>query len=172
MWLIDFFKNLMSKRKPGQANEWPGALPSPSDYRDILGSLIEQPVELPATYIIPYNLSISNQGVVPSCVGHAAAGMKEEKERRENNVVEFEGDWIYWQAKKIDNYPGRGTFLRTGMKILKDIGAKPKNGLEQDAEKYRIGGFIRVDDVSFEGLKRAVYQWGAIMVGLSYSSEG
>jgi hypothetical protein len=58
------------------------------------------------------------------------------------------------------------------MKVLKDIGAKPLNQLESEAGKYRIGAYANADDVSFEGLKRAIYQNGAIIVGFIGSNMG
>ena len=144
----------------------PGAILSPTDNRDIAISAVQPVIDLrtlPEEYVIPYRLRISYQGIKPHCVGYATATMKEEKERREQIPMDFDGDWIYSECKKIDNYAGQGTFLRVAMKILKEKGAKPLNGSEVDAAKYKIGAYARVDDLSFAGLKSAIYQNGVII---------
>jgi len=154
-----------------------GCLPSKPDVRDIPLSAIQAPIELrelPENYIIPYQLRISNQDNYPHCVGYASATLKEEKERREQNPVDFDGDWIYRKCKEIDNYPGSGTYLRTAMKVLQKEGAKPLNMEATDEmvySKYRIGGYAKVD-LSFKGLRSAIYQNGIIMAGFYGDNEG
>jgi peptidoglycan hydrolase-like protein with peptidoglycan-binding domain len=155
--------------------EIPGAVPSPFDIRDIPLSAVQTPIELrelPENYIIPYKLRISDQNGYPHCVGYSAATLKEEKERREQLSVDFDGDWIYRKCKEIDGYNGPGTYLRIAMKVLQKDGAKSLDGSKEDAQRYKIGGYARVDDLSFEGLKRAIYQNGAIMAGFYGDNEG
>ncbi len=152
-----------------------GAVPSPADTRDILLSSVQVALplrQLPKNYLVPYLLRISDQGAKPHCVGYSAATIKEEKEMREQRKIDFDGDWIYKECKKIDNYSGLGTYLRVGMKILKTKGAKPLNELETEAIKYKIGGYARVDDLSFDGLKSAIYQNGVIQLGFHGSNPG
>ena len=56
------------------------------------------------------------------------------------------------------------------MKVLQKQGVKPKGGLEEDAIRYRIGGYAKVDDLSFEGLKKAIYIHGALLAGFTGSN--
>lgn len=81
--------------------------------------------------------------------------------------------WIYNECKKLDGIPdAEGTFFRVGMKVLKATGAKPLDSLETEAKKYKIGGYAQVDNLSFEGLKSAIYQNGVILAGFRGSDEG
>jgi len=153
----------------------PGAIPSPPDTRDVPLSAVQATIELrnlPETYIIPYKLRISNQNGFPRCVAYSAATLKEEKERREQMAIDFDGDWIYQECKKIDNYSGPGTYLRVALKVLNTKGAKPLDQSETEAERYKIGAYASVDNLSIQGLKSAIYQNGAIMAGFIGSSAG
>ena len=174
--MIKFIKNLIQKIlnlfKKEKETGFPGCVPSPVDYRDVpLGSIQKEFRALPEEYKTPYVLRISHQGIKPHCVGYSCATMKEEKERREQNFMDFDGDWIYLECKKIDGAPNiKGTFFRAGLKVLKSKGAKP---LEQneDAAKFRIGGFARVS-TDFESIKQAIMEYGVLLAGFRGSNEG
>ena len=151
-----------------------GLIESPQDKRDILASEITPaikriPTEMPA----PFDLAILNQRMTPHCVGYASAAIKQEKELRERVAKTFDGDWIYAECKKIDGIPDQaGTYFRAGMKVLATKGAKPIDEQATEAPKYRIGGYARVDDLSFEGLKKAIAVHGAILGGMRGDNEG
>jgi len=150
-----------------------GCLPSPADGRDVLSSQVSPiPERYPEILLPPFDLDVLNQGQEPSCVGYSAAVIKQERELREKISETFDGSWIYRKAKEIDDYNGEGTYLRTGLKILQKLGAKPLNGKETDAYQYRIGGYARVDDLSFEGLKKAIAVNGTAMAGFTGSNAG
>lgn len=152
-----------------------GCVPSPVDKRDILLSAVQAAIplaELPENYRIPYQLTILNQNNYPACVGFSCASLKAEKERREQNLIDFDGKWVYDRCKELEENTLPGTYLRLAMKVLKDIGAKPLDQLESEAGKYKIGAYASVDDVSFEGLKRAIYQNGVIITGFRGSNQG
>lgn len=174
MWIINFFKNLKNlifgKRKAIVPDE-PGLIESLLDYRDVpLTAVKKEFAPRPDKYRIPYNLTITNQGNTPHCVGHACATIKEFLEMREGNDIKFDGDWIYNECKKIDGIPDvKGTYFRTGLKVLQKIGAMPIGG--GDPSKYRIGGYARVD-CEFNTLKQAIYEFGAIFVGFRGSNGG
>ena len=171
-------KDMWFKKKKFNIPKNPGAIPSPLDHRDIPLSAIQAPIELrelPESFIIPYQLRISDQNGYPRCVGYSTATLKEEKERREQQPIDFAGDWIYKKCKEIDGYPGEGTYLRIAMKVLQKTGAKPINVDVTDEiiySKYKIGGYTRVDELSFERLKSAIYQNGVILVGFIGSNQG
>ena len=164
---IKFFK----RKEESKFN--PGAIESPVDNRDIALSLVQPQIELrelPEAYLIPYNLRISDQNGFPHCVGYSSATMKEEKERREKLPVDFDGDWIYNECKKIDGYSGKGTYLRVAMKVLKNIGAKPLG--DSNADNYKIGAYAKLDNISIEGLKKAIAENGTIMVLFKGTNAG
>jgi len=178
-FLLKFFKKLfIRKNQIKTETDWRDSLlPSPVDFRDVnmkdlLGAVSREIVPTPAEYSIPYILTIKNQGQTSHCVGFVCATIKEFLERREGNFIEFSGDWIYKKAKEIDGIPNvQGTYFRAGLKVLKDFGAKPLEGNESDALKYRIGGYIQVD-CDFQSLKRAIYEFGAILMGFIGSNQG
>jgi len=151
-----------------------GCIPSPEDRRDILLSairplVIRYPRDCPA----PFDLAVLNQGSNPYCVGYACAALKQYLEMKEGNSVIFDGEWIYKKCKEIDGLPNMpGTFLRTGLKVLQKYGAKPLNGTEEEAGKYKIGTYVRVDDYTFEGLKKATFIGGCLLTGFYGSNEG
>ena len=153
-----------------------GCVKSKIDRRDVLLSQVQAPIplrELPDNYIIPYQLTILDQNSYPACVGFSSASLKAEKERREQNLIDFDGLWLYQECKKIDRAPNQdGTNLRAAMKVLKKIGAKPLNQSETKASKYKIGGYAQIDDLSFRGLKSAIYQNGVILAGFFGDNAG
>jgi len=148
-------------------------IPSPKDERDYaLSSISPDIVRYPEECPPPFDLTISNQLIFPSCVGHTCATVKQEKELREKYPVTFDGNWIYFECKKIDGHPNMpGTYFRAGMQVLKDVGAKPLDK-DTDPSRYRIETYARVDDMTFEGLKKAIFIYGAIFAGFRGSNEG
>ena len=150
-----------------------GAIPSPEDSRDILLSIV-QPVilRIPKECPVPFDLTILNQGQNPYCVGFSSATLKQEREMRERVSQIFDGEWIYKKCKEIDNYPETGTYLRIAMKVLQKQGAKPFNEIEEEAKKYKIGSYARVNELTFEGLKKAIFVNGALIAGFRGSNQG
>ncbi len=176
MNLFNWIKNLFSKKEIN--NDWRnGCLPSPVDFRDVkmkdvLGAASTDIAPLPDKYRIPYILTIKDQGTTSECVAYSCSTIKEFLERREGNAIEFDPDWIYKKCKEIDGIPDYlGTYLRTGLTILKNLGAKPLNGSEADAAKYKIGGYIQVN-VDFNSIKRAIYEFGAVLMGFVGDNTG
>jgi len=149
-------------------------LPSPLDKRDVLMSEIYPlPVRIAPEMPPPFDLDILDQNGNPFCVGYAGAGMKQEKELRERKRIIFDGDWLYQKCKEIDELPNiPGTYLRVLLKVLQKVGAKPIDQPESEAYKYRIGGYAKVDDLSLEGLKKAFYVSGVLLIGFTGSNAG
>ena len=173
MNILNFLKNLF--RKDIMISN-PGFVLSPEDTRDIPLEWTQPKIglrELPEEFIIPYKLKVLYQNNHPACVGFSCAAMKAEKERREQNAVDFDGLWIYRECKKIDGIPNfSGTFYRSGLKVLQKIGAKPLGALEMEASKFKIGSYVRVNDLSPEGLKSAIYQNGVVLTGFRGDRKG
>ena len=153
--------------------------PSPTDYRDKPAEAVIS--EILGETPIPNEFDLGkttqkDQGQKPKCVGCGSTEIKEASEKKETGVVqEFDDDWMYEQCKKIDGVPDLpGTFLRTAMLVLKNIGCLPKGGDPNDAgliAKYRIAGFVRVEP-NPDAIKRAIYTLGPVMVGFHGSNPG
>ncbi|MFW5902845.1 MAG: hypothetical protein ACOCTT_03085, partial [archaeon] len=102
-----------------------GLRPSPRDDRDLaLSGTIPEIKRYPKEKPCPFDLRIHNQGVNPSCVGHSTSTIKEGMERKERVKIDFDGEWLYKECKKIDDFDGDGTYLRTALKVLKNKGVK------------------------------------------------
>ncbi len=125
-----------------------------------------------------YNLEVEddhsylvNGIAVHNCVGHSCAHIKQEKELRERITQKFDGEWIYARCKELDGFPNlRGTFFRIGLKVLQKQGALPLGGGEP--ERFKIGSYAKVDDTSFEGLKKALCVNGYLSSGYRLSRNG
>ena len=146
--------------------------PSPHDPRDYALSSVSPAIQrYPEVCPRPFDLSILNQQQEPSCVGFSCAGIKQYMELREKISKFFDGSWIYGECKKIDGMPNfPGTYLRSGLEVLRNVGAKPIG--ESDPTPYRIKVYARVDDNSFEGLKKAIFLYGTVLAGFRGSNPG
>ena len=147
-------------------------VPSPPDERDYALSSMSPVIQrYPEVCPRPFDLTISNQMQVPSCVGHSVAGMKQYVELQEKISRNFDGNWLYYECKKVDNMPYiAGTYLRTGLDVVRKIGIKPIG--ETDPYPYRIETYARVDDNTFEGLKKAIFLYGVVLAGFRGSNQG
>ncbi len=145
--------------------------PSPEDKRDLLLSSYMPRINTPDKMPRVFDYDILDQGQEPSCVGFSCAVLKQYAELKEKEYHIFDGSWIYRECKKIDGIPNfQGTYLRSGMSILKNVGAKPLNGT--DPSKYRIASYARVDDMTYESLKQAITLYGVIIAGFRGTNEG
>lgn len=172
--MFEFIKKIIGIFiKPKTDDRGTGLLESPNDFRDIpLSAVSREVIDTPAEYSIPYKLTMKNQGTTSECVAYTCSSIMEYLQRKEGNVIEFDPHWIYQKCKQIDGIPDvKGTYFRAGLKVLKEYGAKPLNGKEEDAQKYRIGGYVRVD-CTFSDIKRAIYEHGTIMMGFKGTNEG
>ena len=125
-----------------------------------------------ASYIIPKKLPkainwfdttipVLNQGQEPSCVGYSSVGLKREQEKIEvNKVINFSGQDLYEECKKIDGIPDKqGTYIRIAMKILQNTGVKDVAG-----NTYKIGAYTKVNNL--EELKYAIVANGFAVIGV------
>lgn len=145
-----------------------GLIPSPPDSRDIALSSVSPTIKrYPEAFPPPFDLTISNQKNKPHCVGFSCATIKQAQEFREQENVVFNGDEIYAECKKIDGIPNfNGTYLRVGLKVLQKVGAN------SGGKNYKIASYARVDDNSFEGLKKAITLHGELLAGFTGSNQG
>lgn len=95
----------------------------------------------------PLMSPVRDQGQLGSCVGFAVTAMKEWQEtvehkeevsegktdHREGKVYDLSEAWVYWNAKKIDPWPGEeGTSIRYAMKVLNRLGVPTEQGWPYD----------------------------------------
>jgi len=148
-------------------------IPSPLDKRDVLSSeIIPEIKRIPTAIPGAFDLEVLFQDGDPACVGFAGAGMKQYLEAKERINKIFDGLWIYDECKKIDNFDGPGTYLRIMLKVLKNIGAKPIGEPASEAWKYRIGGYARVDPLTFDEIRKATAVYGVVLLGFTGSNPG
>ncbi|MDE2102571.1 MAG: peptidoglycan-binding protein [Patescibacteria group bacterium] len=153
-------------------------IPSPTDHRDVEAEAVISPIlgETPIPDLFPgEKTTVKDQGQKPICVGCASTEVKEYSEKKKGIIQEFDEDWMYQQCKQIDGMPDfPGTYLRSAMLILKNVGCLPKGGDPNDAQtiaKYRIAGFVRVDTTP-DAIKRAIWAFGSVMAGFRGSNGG
>lgn len=94
---------------------------------------------------------VRDQGQLGSCVGFAVTALKEWQEAKEHEAELLEGkrdhrkgkvydlseSWVYWNAKKIDPWPGEeGTSIRYAMKVLNRIGVPTEKAWPYDDTDY------------------------------------
>ncbi|MCX6724261.1 MAG: peptidoglycan-binding protein [Candidatus Staskawiczbacteria bacterium] len=176
MWFKNLIKYLM-----GKVEETPipdGFISSPPDFRDvkasdILGDVSTAENPTPDNVSCPYVLTQKNQGLLPICVGESGATINEYEKRRQEIAVEFDGQWLYDECKKIDGLPAgtQGTYFRAVLSVLKNKGAKPVGGKEEDAGNYKIAGYVQVEP-NFDAIKRAIWKWGTVLMGFRVYTGG
>ncbi len=149
---------------------FPGLIESPEDSRDFPLSAVA-PIPAVITDDMPrtFNIPIHNQGSNPSCVGHSCAAIRSYLAYKQGIEIEFDGEWIYNQCKKIDGIPDtKGTYFRAGLQVLQKVGAMPVGG--GDPAKWKINAYAKIDDLS--KLDKANFLFGAVLAGFRGSNPG
>ena len=165
-----------------------GAIPNPIDTRDIHMAQVQAPVPYPASYKTDISfIPVLDQKILGACVGHAHATCHIYHEYKETGKVkDLSPRYIYALSKKIDGYPGEGTFPRVSAKIEKDSGCATEDTIinnttlshtdyinitetdvvKKDAFPFRIGGYADIPNDK-EALKQAIYQNGVVPITIS-----
>jgi len=143
---------------------------------------------------------VKYQGNLGSCVGFSVCALKEWQEKKEhedevaagkidhraNRDYNLSEQWIYWNAKKIDPWPGEeGTNFRSALKVIQKIGVpiedawpysddpvnigEPKKWAHLIARWSIIDSYWRVDP-SIESIKRAMVE-GPLLFGMTCFEE-
>jgi hypothetical protein len=165
-----------------------GAVESPKDKRDINLGSVQAPQTIPAVYR-PAITSVPTyyQGRTPACGGHAGAYFKSLLDYLSTTVAEARSPrFVDTINKRDDGVPHEeGTFLRQIFATLKYVGACQlhlhPNSIDLPLPQYRnpalisaaayadaalnkTGEYAFVRDLTFEGLKQAIYQNKAVIL--------
>ena len=160
-----------------------GALPSPRDFRDIQLAKVQAPVPIPDEFIPDYldkipKLFQNGLGICSSCAG---SYFKEIQEYLESNQPQkFSPRYIWIKTKQIDGVPLEvGSYLRAVLKTLQSNGVCDYDLLpnqfpislqdysnpsviipeiDDNAQPRIIKSYAFLDDLSFDGLRQAIYQ--------------
>lgn len=139
-----------------------GCKKDPNDERDYkFSSFVSDKPELKLGAVLPNVVSwrdqmspVKFQGNLGACVAFAVCALKEWQEQEEHKKEVKEGkkynagitaynlseQWVYWNAKKIDPWPGEeGTNFRSALKVLNKIGVPVENAWEYSDNKIDIG---------------------------------
>lgn len=182
--------------------------PDPKDNRDYKFSsildadrLIKSAAALPTKHSWISEMSpVKYQGNLGSCTGFAVCALKEWQEKKEHESEVAAGkidnrqdkeynlseQWVYWNAKKIDPWPGeQGTNFRSALKVVQKIGVpteagwpysddpvnigKPKRWAHLIARWATIDSYWRIGD-SVAEVKRALVE-GPILLGMTCFKE-
>lgn len=138
-----------------------GALEPTPDARDFVLELPTAP-KLPSRYVCTLMPPVLNQGSTPTCVAHAATGMKQWQERRDGHgFLPFDPMWLYRQCKALDGNSIDGTTGRQAMRVLKAKGEVLK-GTTTPVEP--IAAYYAVP-LTLAALKAAVFTYGPVSIG-------
>lgn len=182
--------------------------PDPIDERDFKFSSVpddQRTIKLSST--LPNKFSwisemspVKYQGNLGSCVGFAVCALKEWQEKKEHEKEVAAGkvdnrkdkeynlseQWVYWNAKKIDPWPGEeGTNMRSALKVIHRIGVpiedawpysddglnigKPKRWAHLIARWSTIDSYWRIEN-SIPEIKRALVE-SPLLFGMTCFEE-
>lgn len=102
-----------------------GALPV-----DEVVSYEDEPVafaDLPSEVDLHEKLSaVRNQGERSTCVAHASAAVREFLLGEASSAGNLSEQYLYWACKARDGYAGPGTWIKTAMNVLQELGVCPE----------------------------------------------
>lgn len=176
-----------------------GPLPDPRNFvaEAVQPEMVSTPI--PASYvtdITPFKTpqTVFMQGQQPSCVAHAVTwAIQYYFWKKTGQVVKLSPRFLYALCKTNDGIPTQeGTYLLTALKLAQKYGVCedkyfPNNvSLMKDvykdatqipqaaydnALKYKIGTYAFLSDTSLQGLNRAIFQNGIVLIGMRIGQE-
>lgn len=160
-----------------------GALQNPHDNRDIRLATFQQPVSLPGKYMSDLSaLAIEDQKLLGTCVGQAKMkAIQYFVYKQIGLVADLSARFPYALAKRVDGYPGQGTYPRIADKIIISVGIpetvfvpndnslsheqylniNDSNAAYANALRYKPSGFAAVEENLF-AIKNAIFQNGVV----------
>jgi len=151
-----------------------GAEPSPKDVRDYdITSLLtpeQQAVVLPKTYWTrPVPPRIDQEG--GTCTAASSTLMRYQAQKNDLGVwVPLSYKWLYAKQKEIDGIDSEGSTLRASMQILRWRGQALTTPGGGNPAKNKITSYYAIPR-AVEDLKRALYQYGVIVVAGPWAQE-
>jgi hypothetical protein len=152
----------------------------------------QAPVDYPPVFIAPHEgLPILMQSKQPSCVGHGVTWAVMQKELvRDGSFKLLSPRFLYALCKKYDGLAGDGTSIAVALRLAaeygiceekyfpndvslsieqyKDASLIPAEAFE-NAKQHRIKTYKWVSDLTFRGLRNAIYQNDVVIVGMDIS---
>jgi len=173
-----------------------GHIPSPPDKRDFtlkkVNKLIGQAAPTPPSYFTDIStLPVLYQGKQPACIAHAtASGMMV----LDNGAYswDYSPRFLYALCKKDDGFNGDGTYYRQALKEAQQYGVCDNSQFANDvtvvtpvyddyklipmqayttAKQRLVKSYVAVTDLSFQGIKDAIYQNKVVLLGLRVGKE-
>lgn len=161
-----------------------GCLKSPPDSRDYMYRQIMKAEPLPTKFSRrSSNSQVRNQGGYGTCVGFAAAAVKDEQEGRDWNAnIVTSPLYIYKRCKALDGIPTEeGTYPRVAMKVLAEYGVCQEatfpylnmtwpvmplipTGADKEAAGFKVGAYASL--LSLYDVKQAIVQSGNVLAGV------
>jgi hypothetical protein len=152
----------------------------------------QPPVKYPSIFIAPHEgLPILMQSHQPSCVGHGVTWAIMQKELvRDGSFKLLSPRFLYALCKKYDGINGEGTSIATALwvaetygvcedsffpndvslspEVYKDASLIPQAAMD-NALLHKIKSHKWVQDLSFNGLRNAIFQNDIVIVGMDIS---
>lgn len=170
-----------------------GGQPRPVDGRDIQLGAVQAPVSIPASYnqTQAWSLPIEYQGQQPACGAHAGTFLKEILDAY-YTPGHYSPRFTWADIKTFDGFPiDAGTDMRSIFKSVKGTGtldfpllgndatldlntyAHPTitAAMKQNAAGKVINTYGFVSDMTFQGLKQAIYQNKAVLLLIQVGTE-
>ena len=120
-----------------------GCILEPPDERDFDGELlsgdVQSQTELPKEFRVSNKQEYTNQRHIPSCVGHAVAGMKSTQEGRRLSPRD-----IWKKGREIYNYTGYGAFITHTLKATINLGILPYDTYEENSEFMSVSEYLDI----------------------------
>jgi C1A family cysteine protease len=76
----------------------------------------------PQANLIARMPAVRNQQGRGTCVAHACTAVREYLLGEDSVEGDLSEQFLYWAAKQRDGYPGEGTWIKTAMAVLEDLG--------------------------------------------------
>lgn len=142
-------------------------------------------VKTPDKFVAPKKLDFrdmcietSDQATTPHCVGYSTAGYIEVQNWRRNHYPEqIDGDAIYYEAKKLDNYAGDGTWIKYAVTAANNLELIQGTAeyVNNDRQKFKfaihekcvcISSFVITNEWNRVGRDGIIPNWGNNIITL------
>lgn len=169
-----------------------GAIKNTKDNRDInYKDIPATATPLPSKHITDISMiPVLNQDLLGTCVAHAIIIVKIYQEYlATGKIIMFSRRFLYSLARLLSAYVGEGLHPRDGAKIIKEIGARDNDDIdnnnlshneyvlykptqaEKDLAKKWVSGFATTINGDIDTIKRAIIKEGMVTITLNYDGN-